>query len=162
VQGCCHGRETTETVGIRFRHPLSRVCTIAHLDGIPIHATQLYSILWNIVTLLVVARLWSVHAALHLIGGTYLILNGLGRFCEESYRGEPQTPIIARLRLYQWFALCQVVVGAFLTALGASGSAPTPQLNVAAVIAAAIFGVVYGFALGVDFPESSRRFSRLD
>ncbi len=126
-----------------------------------IHATQLYSILWNVVTLVVVARLWSLHVALHLIGGVYLILNGLGRFCEESYRGEPQTPIIARLRLYQWVALLQVIVGALITALGSSFPAPTPQFNLAGAIAAAIFGVVYWFALGVDFPDSKRRLSRL-
>jgi protein-S-isoprenylcysteine O-methyltransferase Ste14 len=161
VQGCCHGRETIASIGIRYHHPRSRVCRLTHLAGVPVHATQLYSILWNGVTMVVVARLWSLHAALHLIGGVYLVLNGLGRFCEEAYRGEPQTPIVARLRLYQWLALGQVVVGAIITAVGVSGAAPTPAPNAPTLVAAVIFGVVNWFALGVDFPESNRRFSRL-
>jgi prolipoprotein diacylglyceryltransferase len=161
VQGCCHGSETTPEVGIRYHHPRSRVCRLAHLEGVPLHATQLYSILWNGVTMVVVGRLWSLHAALHLIGGVYMVLNGLGRFVEEAYRGEPQTPILARLRLYQWIALGQILAGALVTGLGSSGPAPSPLLNGVSVAAAAVFGVVTWFAMGVDFPESNRRFSRL-
>jgi phosphatidylglycerol:prolipoprotein diacylglycerol transferase len=161
VQGCCHGRETSASFGIRYRHPRSRVCRIAHLDGVPLHATQLYSILWNGLTLLVVGWLWNRHAALHLVGGVYLLLNGLGRFVEEAYRGEPQTPILARLRLYQWVAVGQIVAGALVTALGSSGPAPTPHANPGILVAAAVFGAVTFFAMGVDFPESKRRFSRL-
>jgi len=161
VQGCCHGSETSEAVGIRYHHPRSRVCRLAHLDGIPLHATQLYSILWNALSLVVVARLWSLHVPLHLVGGVYLILNGIGRFSEEAYRGEPQTPIYARLRLYQWVSLVQIVAGALVTALGKSPHAPPAEPSLEAFAVAAVFGVIYWFALGVDFPESNRRFSRL-
>jgi prolipoprotein diacylglyceryltransferase len=128
---------------------------------VPIHATPLYSILWNGVTALVLGRLWTLHAALHFIGGVYLMMNGLGRFVEEAYRGEPQTPILARLRLYQWIALGTVVAGALVTALGRSANAPSPVPNLACVAAGALFGLVTWVAMGVDFPESNRRFSRL-
>ena len=161
VNGCCHGSETSEAVGIRYHHPRSRVVRLAHLDGVPIHPTQLYSILWNVVSMIVIARLWSLHTALHVIGGVYFILNGTGRFVEEAYRGEPQTPIYARLRLYQWVALAQVIAGALVTALGASPGAPTPRFNAGAVVAGVLFGAIYGFAMGVDFPDSKRRMSRL-
>jgi protein-S-isoprenylcysteine O-methyltransferase Ste14 len=161
VQGCCHGSETNETLGIRVHHPVSRVCRLAHLDGVPIHPTPTYSILVNVVTFIVIAHLFRVHAPLHLIGGVYFILNGTGRFVEEAYRGEPQTPVYARLRLYQWAALLQVVTGAVITAVASSAAAPTPRLNAAALAAAALFGPIYWFALGVDFPKSNRRFSRL-
>jgi hypothetical protein len=161
IQGCCHGSPAPASVGIRFRHPKSRVVRLAHLEEVPIHPTQIYSILTNVVTFAIVARLWSLHAALHLVGGVYLILNGASRFVEESYRGEPQTPVLGRLRLYQWIAVVQVITGAALTALGRSGPAPTPHPSVGAVIVAVVFGLIYGAGLGVDFPESSRRFSRL-
>ena len=49
VQGCCHGAPTSPDLGIRYRHPLSRVCRIAHLDSRPIHPTPLYSIAGNVV-----------------------------------------------------------------------------------------------------------------
>ncbi|MBV9948329.1 MAG: prolipoprotein diacylglyceryl transferase, partial [Myxococcales bacterium] len=161
VQGCCHGRPTSPSVGIRYRHPRSRVCRIANLDCVPLHATPLYSILWNGLTLLVVGRLWTLRAALHLVTGVYLLWNGLGRFVEEAYRGEPQTPVIARLRLYQWIALAQIAAGALATALGSSGPAPTPWPNAGIFAPAVMFGVITFLAMGVDFPESERRFSRL-
>jgi len=162
VQGCCHGSETSPAIGIRYRHPRSRVCRLAApLTNVPIHATPLYSILCCGVTALVLGRLWTLHASLHLIGGVYLMMNGLGRFVEEAYRGEPQTPIFARLRLYQWVALGTVIAGALVTALGRGANAPAPALNLACLAAGAAFGFVTWLAMGVDFPESSRRFSRL-
>jgi hypothetical protein len=161
VQGCCHGRPSTPAVGIRYLHPTSRVCRLANLRDVPVHPTQLYSILWNAVTAIVLVRLWFLHAAVHLVGGSFLLLNGLGRFVEESYRGEPQTPIFAGLRLYQWVALGSVVAGALVTALGAGPDAPDAVFALHNFVAATAFGVLTWFATGVDFPESNRRFSRL-
>ena len=161
VQGCCHGHEAPPAIGIRYTHPRSRVCRLSTLGGVPVHPTPLYSILWNVATALVVGRLWMVHAPLHFIGGVYIALNGLGRFVEEAYRGEPQTPIYARLRFYQWVALATVIAGATVTAAFTSAPAPTPELGWASVAVGAVFGAISWFALGVDFPESNRRFARL-
>lgn len=161
VQGCCHGREAPAEIGIRYTHPRSRVCRLSTLGGVPVHPTPLYSILWNVATAIVVGRLWSVHAPLHFIGGVYLALNGFGRFVEEAYRGEPQTPIYARLRFYQWVALGTVILGAIVTALPSTAPAPSPELSWPSVAVGALFGAISWFALGVDFPESNRRFARL-
>jgi hypothetical protein len=161
VQGCCHGREAPANIGIRYTHPRSRVCRLANLNNVPIHATPLYSILWNVFTVLILARLWSLHASLTLIAGLYLILNGLGRFVEEAYRGEPQTPILGRLRIYQWIAAASVVSGAVVTTVTTSSAIPNWQFSWIAVGAAAGFGFVTWFALGVDFPNSNKRFARL-
>ncbi len=161
VQGCCHGRPAPETVGIRYIHPQSRVTRLTPWNGVPTHATPLYSILWNIVTGVALARLWILHPPLHLIAGLYLILNGLGRFVEEAYRGEPQTPVIARLRMYQWMAIGSIVTGALLTALGQGVPAPTPHCSLISLLPAFAFGAICWFALGVDFPHANRRFARL-
>ncbi|MGA3286200.1 MAG: prolipoprotein diacylglyceryl transferase family protein [Bacteroidota bacterium] len=161
VQGCCHGREASKNIGIRYTHPRSRVCRLANLNNVPIHPTPLYSILWNVFTVIILARLWSLHGSLTLIAGLYLILNGLGRFVEEAYRGEPQTPIIGRLRLYQWIAVASVVSGAVLTTVSTSSAIPNWQFSWIAVGAAAGFGSLTWFALGVDFPNSNTRFARL-
>jgi len=161
VQGCCHGRPTSPQLGIVYRHPRSRVCRLAGMQGVPIHPTPLYSILWNVVLAAFMARLWFVHAPLGLLAGLYLLLTGLGRFVEEAYRGEPQTHSFAGLRFYQWLGLMTLLAGAVVTCL------PTPPapsgwhltfLNLALALA---FGAVTWFALGVDFPESNRRFARL-
>jgi len=161
VQGCCHGSPAPESIGIRYTHPRSRVCRLAHLVGVPVHPTPLYSILWNVVVALVMGGLWSQHASLQLIGGLYLVLTGVGRFVEEAYRGEPQTKIVAGLRLYQWIAIATVVIGIVVTSLGGEGRAPAPALTWPPLLAALVAGLGAGIAMGFDFPSSKRRFSRL-
>jgi prolipoprotein diacylglyceryltransferase len=140
---------------------MSRVCRLANLRDVPIHPTQLYSILWNAVTQVFLLRVWLSHAPAHLVAGLFLLLNGVGRFVEESYRGEPQTPIVGRLRLYQWVAILSAIAGALVTALGAGPAAPAPDPSWPALVAALVFGALTWFATGVDFPDSNWRFSRL-
>ena len=161
VQGCCHGRATQSVEGICYSHPRSRVCRLAHLRGIPVHATPLYSILWNLWTGLMLLRLVSLHCAPTLIAGIYLILSGAGRFVEEAYRGEPQTKTIGGLRLYQWIAIFTVVLGSALTAVNASAAMPAFEFRWPALLLALVCGSITWFVSGVDFPESSRRFARL-
>lgn len=160
-QGCCHGRPTSAAIGIAYRHPRSRVWKVPELRGRPLHPTQLYSILWNVVVALAVVRLAWVHAAAPLTCGVYLILAGLGRFVEESFRGEPQTPSFAKLRVYQWASIAAVIAGAILTAQGRGPRLPSPALDAETVLAALVGAGLNFVAFGVDFPESRRRFSRL-
>jgi hypothetical protein len=161
VQGCCHGAPASPAIGIRYTHPRSRVRKLAHLEGVPLHPTPLYSILWNVVIAMAMARLWSLHAPLRFIGGLYLVLTGLGRFVEESYRGEPQTKIWAGLRLYQWIAIATVLIGAAVTVFGGRGYAPEAELSWPPMLAALAMGLASFVGMGVDFPKSNRRFSRL-
>ena len=161
MQGCCHGRKTTAAIGICHTHPRSRVVRLAELGGVPLHPTALYSILWNLVTGVLLARLWQVRAEPALITGLYLMLNGLGRFVEEAYRGEPQTPILGKLRLYQMMAVVSIVSGAFVSTVRTGWTAPAPEFSIVILPVALGFGVVTWFAQGVDFPESDKRFARL-
>ena len=76
--------------------------------------------------------------------------------------GEPQTPIIRGLRLYQWFALASVAVGIAMTWFRTeSGALPAARWDGTAIVWAVAVGLVHVFAMGVDFPRSNRRFSRL-
>lgn len=161
VQGCCHGREAPDEIGIRYDHPSSRVCRLSELTGVSVHPTPLYSIIYNAVTAIVVTRIWLAHGSLALIVGVYFILTGFGRFVEESYRGEPQTPVFGKLRLYQLIAILTVLGGIFMTMADNSLRAPTPAPNWQAIFASAGFAVFVCIAFGVDFPNSSRRFARL-
>jgi prolipoprotein diacylglyceryltransferase len=160
VNGCCHGAPASETVGIRVTHERSRVTHIAGLAGVPIHATQLYSILSNVVLGLLLARLWISGCPLSVICGMYAIGNGIARFVEEAYRGEPQTREILGLRLYQWMAVASVMLGAALTTMSSS-SPPALQFSFEGLALSATFAFVAGAALGIDFPESSRPLARL-
>jgi protein-S-isoprenylcysteine O-methyltransferase Ste14/prolipoprotein diacylglyceryltransferase len=162
VQGCCHGSPASSSVGIRYGHPRSRVTELADLAGVPIHATPLYSIAGNVVIGIVLVRLRVLGAPNGLIVGAFLTLGGLARFVEESYRGEPQTPVIAGLRSYQWLAVLSLLIGIAFTAMppvpGPSGFSPPDARLVGAAL---LMAAVTGFAMGVDFPASNRRFSRL-
>ena len=161
VQGCCHGRAAADNIGIRYAHPRSRVWRVLSLRGVPVHATPLYSLLWNVVVALVVTRIYLLHAPSAMVGGVYLILSGAGRFVEEAYRGEPQTPIFAGLRLYQWLAVTTLVLGALITTVKHSPPSPWPVLHASSIFVALACGIGAWLLTGVDFPESNRRFARL-
>ncbi|MBX9603963.1 MAG: prolipoprotein diacylglyceryl transferase [Bryobacteraceae bacterium] len=161
VQGCCHGSPVSPDIGIRYWRPHSRVVRIAGWKGVPLHPTPLYSILWNILVMLALGRMWVAGAPLHMICGVFVILTGAGRFVEEAYRGEPQTVIYAGLRLYQWVAIATVLLGAWVTGAVNSAPAPTPQPAAESAWLGLLFAVLCGVAMGVDLPNSNSRFSRL-
>jgi len=161
VQGCCHGRPTLESLGIRYFHPRSRVFRIEDLRAVSVHATPLYSILWNVLVAMAVGRLYFLRVNSAMIGGVYLILSGLGRFAEEAYRGEPQTPVFAGLRLYQWIAIVTVLAGAVVTTVTDSPIPARAKFNFASLLIAFACAIVAWFVTGVDFPDSNRRFARL-
>jgi protein-S-isoprenylcysteine O-methyltransferase Ste14 len=161
VQGCCHGRAAHEGAGIRFVHPRSRVVRLSALGGVPVYPTQLYAIVASLVVCCVLVRLWLLALPLSFIAGTYFILTGLYRFVEEHFRGEPQTVVVAGLRLYQWLAIAFVVGGAALTAIR-TAAAPAPHpVELGALPALILVGLLTCAAYGLDFPSSAWRFSRL-
>ncbi|MEW6470377.1 MAG: prolipoprotein diacylglyceryl transferase family protein [Bacteroidota bacterium] len=162
VQGCCHGRIADDGNGIRYNNEHSRVCRIAGLKGQVLHNTQLYSLLGNVFTGLLLFGLWYRGIGLPLMIGLYFILNGLARFVEEAYRGEPQTKKAAGLTVYQWLALFSVCAGAVITTLD-PGTSLTFSLRTEPEFAALVIfsGLLCAFALSVDFPGSDKRFSRL-
>jgi hypothetical protein len=116
----------------------------------------------NAVTWVILVRLWVLGAPLSLIAGAYFMLNGVARFVEESYRGEPQTPVVGGLRIYQWLAILSLAAGAVLTTLP-SGAAPglPPVLDVRVLVGALGFGVACGLAMGADVPSGTGRYTRL-
>jgi membrane-associated phospholipid phosphatase/protein-S-isoprenylcysteine O-methyltransferase Ste14 len=160
VQGCCHGKPSGENAGIRFIHPYSRVNKISGLSGVPLHPTQLYSIGANIITGLVLIRLFNIGISSSFIVGIYLILNGTGRFVEESFRGEAQTPYWAGMRLYQWLAILNIFLGIIFTVIPGR-EILVFQPNILSLTLAIGMGIVVIIASGVDLPESNRRFARL-
>jgi prolipoprotein diacylglyceryltransferase len=161
VQGCCHGHAAESVAGIRYTHPRTRVCRLSEFSGIPIHATQVYSILWNGLIAAALLRLVQLQLPSTLICGSYMILSGAARFVEEAYRGEPQTMNVFGLRFYQWIAVLTVVVGAVFTSIQGSPLPSASGVRLSSILLAAGCGVVAWFVTGVDFPESTRRFARL-
>jgi len=161
VQGCCHGREAPAHLGIRHHHPRSRVVRISSLGGVSLHPTAVYSLVWTTLVGFLLLRLWSLHAPLSFISGCYFILVGIGRFVEEHFRGEVQTPVWNTLRLYQWLSIAFVVVGAAVTAIATRAAPPAEGFPLEASPIVLVAGLVCYLAYGVDFPGGQRRFTRL-
>ena len=162
VQGCCHGAPAPDHLGIRVTEPNSRVCHLAELRGTPIYPTPLYSIIANLFIGVVVFRMARLGAPGAAIVGIYFILSSIARFVEETYRGEPQTPVFGGLKLYQWISIGLLIAGSILTMIpSAPVSFDGAGLNVVTWFFAVIFGLVSGTAMGVDFPSSNKRFTRL-
>jgi hypothetical protein len=158
VQGCCHGREAPENIGIKYTHPRSRVSRLTNLKDVPVYPTPLFSILWNVLVGIILFRLWTLNSSATLVAGLYLILNGLERFVEESFRGEPQTPVFGRLRLYQLIAIISIILGAVLTTVQTNSDFPVPYFSMESFFVAFGLGLLTWFAFGVDFPKSNKRF----
>ena len=162
VNGCCHGCRTESSfLGIRFHHPRSRVHNISGLQGELIHPTQLYSIIWLFFVGIVLFTLWVSHCSYTLILGLYLILTSSGRFVEEAFRGEAQTPVISGLRLYQWVAIVVLITGIGISMIRVEPVFIDPGFGWETILFSATGGLFAMFAMGVDFPYSNARFSRL-
>lgn len=161
VNGCCHGGKINNPlVGIKYFHFRSRVCGISDLKGELLHPTPVYAMLWLFVVGWVLLSLFDEFSP-SFIFGLYLILTGIGRFAEEAYRGEVQTPQINGLRLYQWTAILSVLVGVVMTTITVEKIDIVGQMGWETLASALIGGLFTTFAMGVDFPYSNARFSRL-
>ncbi len=162
VNGCCHGSIIPNPdVGIKYFHQRSRVCGISHLKGELLHPTPLYAMIWLFFVGLILLSLWYNDFSPSFIFGLYLILTGIGRFVEEAFRGEVQTPIMKGLRLYQWTAILSVLIGIIMTVIHIEVVPITAEVGWETVVSAILGGLFTTFAMGIDFPYSNARFSRL-
>jgi hypothetical protein len=161
IQGCCHGALCQSNQGIRYYHERSRVVKLAGWKGKFVYPTPVYSILANMIYGGFLIKLWFNGTQMSMLIGLSFIFNGLSRFTEESYRGEPQTPILWKLRLYQWIALISIFIGALFTTISSPSSHPDFHLSLSIIAFALFSGLIALFLGGVDFPKSNKRFSRL-
>ena len=136
------------------------MCKLADWQGKNLHPTQFYSIAANFLSFFLLWRLYRLQMPASFIAGMYLILSGAFRFVEESLRGEPQTPYFLGMRVYQWLALASVLAGILFTCLPSaplfSGSLPASWL-----LHAIAYFVLIWCVYGLDYPNSTLRFSRL-
>jgi prolipoprotein diacylglyceryltransferase/isoprenylcysteine carboxyl methyltransferase (ICMT) family protein YpbQ len=162
INGCCHGRPVKDSrIGIRYFHYRSRVCGLSGLKGELIHPTPLYAILWLFFVGFLLLAMWNKHEPYSVIFGLYLILTGIGRFVEEAYRGEVQTPSWNGLHLYQWTAIASVIIGIPMTMIPVAVVDILPDFGWEVIVAGFLGGLFTFIAMGVDFPRSNARFSRL-
>ena len=162
-QGCCHGIVTGPASGIRVWQNQSRVVMLSMLKGQYIHATQLYSILFNVWLTSLLFSLWRANFSPSLVIGLYFILTGIERFTEDAYRGEKQTRMAGGgLQENQLIALAILGIGIMITMLPLSQAiAPPVRPNEAWFVTTILGGLIAAFAMSMDFPKSKIKFSRL-
>lgn len=161
VQGCCHGERSDSPHDLHYHIPASRVCALAGWKGQPVKPTQVWSILNGVLIFGLLWRVWTAHPPASVIVGFYLTLIGLTRFVEEHHRGEPQTKVHAGLHSYQWLCVAMFVAGAICTCLPSPPAHPADAAPPSTWLVSLAVGLIYAFAMGVDFPASNRRFSLL-
>ena len=161
IQGCCHGSLCKPNQGIRYFHERSRVVKLAGWKGKFVYPTPVYSILANMIYGGFLIKLWINGTQISMLIGLSFIFSGLSRFIEESYRGEPQTPLLWKLRLYQWISLFFIFIGALFTTISSPLSQSDFHLSLSIIAFALFSGLIALFLGGVDFPKSNKRFSRL-
>ena len=82
INGCCYGQPVSLPWAVIYTHPASE----CGLKGIPLHPTQIYFLVWNLV---VFAVLWRIHARLKPPGALfilYLCLYAAGDFGLRFFR----------------------------------------------------------------------------
>lgn len=165
VQGCCHGHPVScehASWGIVHENPASRVCSLTEWKGIPLHATPMYSIGFNLLSGWVLVHLWYCSMPAGLLTGLYFMLAGLSRFVEEAYRGEPQTSRHAGLSDYQWLAVGFMGLAfVFWNIPSSMAAVPPPDWKAASLMPGILLGLLYAFCMSTDFPDSGKRFARL-
>ncbi len=106
--GCCYGKPCQLPWAVTFTNPHS----LAPL-GIPLHPTQLYHALANLLIFLVLIWLYPKRRFKGEIFFVYLFLYGLARFAIEFFRGDPRS-FLGPLSLPQWFSLLAMAVAGFM------------------------------------------------
>ena len=80
---------------------------------------------------------------------------------DKKLNGEVQTPVWKGLHLYQWTAIISVIIGIIMTVVPVQEDFVYPEFGWQILVAAILGGLFTFFAMGVDFPKSNKRFSRL-
>jgi len=123
--GCCHGRPTGSRLAIRYSHPDSKAVRVSGLAGVPLHPTQLYSASTNLAIFLAINALAMTELKPGQLAGTYLLLEGAGRFFMEFLRG---IPVVRHFGLspFQWVSLGLLAAGIVVLRFAALGSPIAP------------------------------------
>ena len=104
LNGCCWGNSTSLPWAVVYTHPDS----FCGLKGVPLHPTQIYFVLWN---LIVFAVVWRLRDRLKPQGSLFLVYLSLycgGDFALRFLRADP--PVLGALREAQIVSLTILVI----------------------------------------------------
>jgi len=105
--GCCHGKPAW---GLPWAIIVDDPDTATLYRGIPVHPTQAYQIIANLLVLAVLLSLRNRPRWQGKLLWVYLVLYGVGRTVVEIFRGDPR-PMLGPISLNQGVCLLFLVVG---------------------------------------------------
>jgi len=82
INGCCYGKPTSVPWAVVYTHPNS----FCGLKGVPVHPTQIYFLLWNLLVFVVIWRLRGRFGEKGCIFLLYLLLYAVGDFSLRFFR----------------------------------------------------------------------------
>jgi phosphatidylglycerol:prolipoprotein diacylglycerol transferase len=120
VYGCCWGRPTSGTIGIRYTNPDASVLrNEPHLHGVKIHPTQLYTAIYAAVLFVLLLQLVPIRGFDGLLAALYGVLHSLGRVAIERLRQDNRGRIGARWTQTNLYSAILFVSGLAILAAGA-------------------------------------------
>jgi phosphatidylglycerol:prolipoprotein diacylglycerol transferase len=147
--GCCHGKPTRSNLAIRFTNPESKAVWRSNLAGVPLHPTQMYSVMGNCALFLFLNWIATRELSAGQLTGAYLLIGSIGRFLVEFLRGVP-TKKYWGMSPFQLVAAALAVLGGvvfLIASLGPAREAFTPGPGFFAALKAA--GRSFYYPLGV-------------
>lgn len=107
--GCCYGAQCEKPWAVVFSHPLAAEISGTPL-GVPLHPAQLYEAAFNLANFAFLAWLFRRRPPFGSVLGAYLVTYGIGRFCLEFLRGDPDRGFVLGGALSTSQAIAAVMV----------------------------------------------------
>jgi prolipoprotein diacylglyceryl transferase len=162
VYGCCWGRPTGSSFGVRYTSPESKVVRCApHLHNVKIHPAQLYALVVYLGVFVLFYALLPYQMFAGFYAGLYFVLHSIIRLSLEYFRQDDRGKLWGKLTHTNLYSAAMIAIGVSWLWYGSTHhAAPTLDLSVRYVHVLfdgaifpwiAMYGIVFGFAYGVHF-----------
>lgn len=164
VYGCCWGRPTNSSFGIRYTSKESKVVRCApHLENVKIHPAQLYALVVYLGLFAVFYALLPYAPFAGFLAGLYLISHSLIRWSLEYFRQDDRGRLWGKLTHTNLYSIIAILGGFAFLAYGAlAGPVVTPDLSyrlihffsdMSLLPWVILIGMVFGAAYGVHYKK---------
>ncbi len=138
MAGCCHGRPHRWGVCYRDEHA---GCVAPYYVGAKLFPVQAVESLWSLVVVVFGCRLMIEGGPPGAAFGSTVVLGGIGRFCLEFARGDPERPYFGGFSEAQWTSMVELGLIA-----GAERFGLLPSANWHLALAAAMLTLMIAIA----------------
>ncbi len=163
VYGCCWGRPTNSSFGVRYTSPDAKVVRCApHLHGVKIHPAQLYALVVYAAMFVAFYALLPYRTFDGMYAALYFIGHSITRFSLEYFREDDRGKLIGPFTHTNFYSALMVVAGVAALYFGMGHVATPVDMSVRYIHTVqnwattgwvALFGLVFGLAYGVHYKK---------